>query len=62
MDDLAWAAAWLYRATGEEAYLTDAKAFLAKAELGESPTFETGWVVREGRGGEHRIFLGCCLV
>ena len=27
-DDLAWAAAWLYKATGEASYLADAKAFL----------------------------------
>ncbi len=30
-DDLAWAAAWLYKATGESKYLTDAEKFSASA-------------------------------
>lgn len=31
-DDLAYAAAWLYRATGEEAFLTAARSYLQRAQ------------------------------
>ncbi len=42
-DDLAWAAYWMYRATGEAKYLADAKAHYAKAEIAkEAAAFETG--------------------
>lgn len=30
IDELAWAAAWLYKATGSQAYLADARAYYAK--------------------------------
>ena len=30
VDELAWAAAWLFKATGNQQYLTDAKTYYAK--------------------------------
>ena len=30
MDELAWSAAWLHKATGEQRYLQDAKSFLSQ--------------------------------
>ena len=32
VDELAWAAAWLFKATGNQQYLTDAKTYYAKVE------------------------------
>ena len=33
VDELAWAAAWLFKATGNQQYLTDAKNYYAKVTL-----------------------------
>lgn len=41
-DELGWSAAWLYRATNEEKYLTDARAHYTEFGLGARPQ-EFGW-------------------
>ena len=40
-DDLLWAAAWMYRATREQAYLTDATHFYAQhlEQVGSAPAW-----------------------
>jgi len=40
-DDLAWGAAWLHRATGDPAYLSDAFAFFTAAQQNASMTAPT---------------------
>lgn len=37
IDELAWAAAWLYKATGSQKYLTDARTYYAKVPPAPCP-------------------------
>jgi hypothetical protein len=41
-DELAWSAAWLYRATNDISYLNDAKAFYTQYGLSNNPS-EFSW-------------------
>jgi len=42
-DEVAWAAAWLYSATGQQAYLAEAEARYRKAELGKFRASTLNW-------------------
>ena len=43
-DDMAWAAVWMYKATGEQSFLTDANSYFSKIPAEEQgATFETGY-------------------
>jgi hypothetical protein len=42
-DELAWGAAWLYRATGEQKYLNDAKRFQAEFSQVNGRPAQFGW-------------------
>ena len=59
-DDLAWAAAWLYRETGDKAYLSDAYAFYTQHQDLEGD-YDIRYLARSARALPRCLCLTCLL-
>ena len=57
-DDLTWAAAWLYKATGDSGYLSDAYYYWTQ-HVDQEGIYDLRYLVRPPSGDSRYIYLSC---